>query len=263
MSLAVVPVLTLFLLAVLFAGSAGALPSVFFSPGQVMLELGENVIISFRVDDCGDLISGYQLYLSFDPTIVELVSVIEGSLYTYSGHPTWFIPEEEGPGQWHFFDTVMGSGTYVSPPGELLHLEFAALDYGNTEIHIDSILLADVERENLPVGSYEHGYIFVVPPTGMEEGGGTAQLGPAYPNPFVSDTAVPFFAPTDGGGVRAEVYDVCGRLVRRIPVPGGALQGELLWDGRNERGEEVPSSVYFLRMIARTSTAHCRLVKTQ
>ena len=258
-----VPVLTLFLLAVLFAGPAGALPSVFFLPGHVMLAPGENATISFRVDDCGDLISGYQLYLSFDPTIVELVSVTEGSLYTYSGYPTWFISEEEGPGQWHFFDTVMGSGTYVSPPGELLHLEFEALDYGDTEIHIDSVLLADVDRQNLPVGSYEHGYIFVVPPTGVEEGGGTAQLGPAYPNPFVSDTAVPFFAPTDGGGAKAEICDVRGRLVRRIPVPGGALQGELLWDGRDERGEEVPSSVYFLRLTARTSTAHCRLVKAE
>jgi hypothetical protein len=141
MSLAMVPVLTLFLLAVLLPGSAGALPSVFFSPGHVMLEPGENAIISFRVDDCGDLISGYQLYLSFDPTIVELISVTEGSLYTYSGYPTWFISEEEGPGQWHFFDTVMGSGTYVSPPGELLHLEFEALEYGHAHWLAGGLLL--------------------------------------------------------------------------------------------------------------------------
>jgi hypothetical protein len=263
MSLAVVPVLTLLLLVVLFAGSAGAAPNVFFSPGHVMLEPGENDTVSFRVDDCGDLLSGYQLYLSFDPTIVELVSATEGSLYAYSGYPTWFIVEEEGPGQWHFFDTVMGSGTYVSPPGELLRLEFAALDSGTAELHIDSILLADEFRENLPVGSYEHGYIFVVPLTGVEEGGGIARLGPAYPNPFVSGTAVPFFAPLDGSDAKAEIYDVRGRLVRRIPVPSGALQGELLWDGRDERGEDVSSSVYFLRLIARTSTAHCRLVKAE
>jgi len=258
-----VPVFTVLLLAVLFAGFARAAPNVFFSPSHVVLEPGETETISFRVDDCGDLISGYKLYLSFDPMIVELTTVTEGSLYVHSGHPTWFISEEEAPGQWHFFDTVMGTGTYVSPPGELLSLEFTALNHGTAEVHIDTILLADIERNNLPVGSYEHGYIFVVPPTGVEEGGGTAQLGPAYPNPFVSDTAVPFFAPMDGGGSRVEIYDVRGRLIRHIPVPRGALQGELLWDGRDERGEEVPSSVYFLRMIARTSTAHCRLVKAE
>ena len=258
-----VPVFTVFFLAVLFAGSARALPNVFFSPRHVMLQPGENVTISFRVDDCGDLISGYQLYLSFDPTILELTTVTEGSLYVYCGFPTWFIPEEEAPGEWHFFDTVMGTGTYVSPPGELLHLEFTALDYGTAELHIDSILLADVERENLPVGSYEHGYIFVVRLTGVEEGSGIARLGPAYPNPFVSDTTVPFFAPMDGSDARAEIYDVRGRRVRRLPVPCGTLAGELTWDGRDERGEEVSSSVYFLRLTARTSTAHCRLVKTE
>ena len=262
MSLAVVPVLMLLFLAVLFAGSARATPDVFFAPGSVILEPGESVELSFRVGACGDSISGYQLYLSFDPTIVELTTATEGSLYVYCGYPTWFIPEEEAPGEWHFFDTVMGAGTYLLPPGELLHLEFTALDYGTAELHIDSILLADVRRENLPVGSYEHGEI-IVSATGVEEGGGIARLGPAYPNPFVSDTAVPFFAPMDGSDARAEIYDVRGRLVRRIPVPSGALQGELVWDGRDERGEEVSSSVYFLRLSAQTSTAHCRLVKAE
>ena len=261
MSLAVVPVLTLLFLAVLFAGSAMADPDVFFAPSGATLEPGESDTFSFRVGACEDSISGYQLYLSFDPTVVELTAATEGSLYIYCGYPTWFISEEEAPGEWHFFDTVMGAGTYVLPPGELLRLEFRALDYGATELHIDSILLADVRRENLPVGNYEHGQIFIA--TGVEEGGGIARLGPAYPNPFVSDTAVPFFAPVDGSDARAEIYDVRGRLVRRIPVPSGALQGELLWDGRDERGEEVSSSVYFLRLIARTSTAHCRLVKAE
>jgi hypothetical protein len=128
MSLAMVPVLTLLLLAVLFAGSARALPDVFFAPGSTTLQLGESVELSFRVGACGDSISGYQLYLSFDPTIVELTTATEGSLYAYCGYPTWFIPEEEAPGQWHFFDTVMGAGTYLLPPGELLRLEFTALD---------------------------------------------------------------------------------------------------------------------------------------
>ncbi|MEA3409482.1 MAG: T9SS type A sorting domain-containing protein, partial [Candidatus Eisenbacteria bacterium] len=160
------------------------------------------------------------------------------------------------------FDTVFGAGTHVLPPGELLHLTFTALEEGETEARIDTIRMTDIDREPLPVDGFENGHILVIP-TGVEEGGGIARLGSAYPNPFVSDTAVPFFAPMDGSDARAEIYDVRGRLVRRIPVPSGALQGELLWDGRDERGEEVSSSVYFLRLIARTSTAHCRLVKAE
>lgn len=260
MSLAMVPALILVML--VSWGAASASPSVFFSPGHSMLEPGESVDVSFRVDDCGDSVSGYQLYLSFDPEVVELVSATEGSLYVYSGEPTWFVSEEEGPGQWHFFDTVMGSGTYVLPPGELLHLRFEALDYGDTQLFIDSILLADIDRENLPVEGYEHGYVFVVPSTGVEEGGGIARVGPAFPNPFKTTTAVPFRVSVPGAGTAVEIYDVSGRLVRSLPVEGGVSEGELLWDGRDVDGRELPSSVYFALLRTRAGRARCRLVKT-
>ncbi len=230
---------------------------------MIMLDPAETVEMSLMVGAPDDSISGFQLYLSFDPTVVELTAAVEGSLYANCGYSTWFIAEEEEPGLWHFFNTVMGTGTYLLPPGELLHLEFTVLDYGTAELHMDSILLANVRRENLPVGSYEHGYIFAVPATGVEEGGGIARVGPAYPNPFVSDTAVPFFSPMGGGATTAEIYDVAGRLVRTLRVPAEALEGELVWDGRDARGEEVPASVYFLRLTGKTSAAHCRLVKTE
>jgi len=244
-------------------GSAVASTSVHFDPGQVVVNPGQEFDMSFRVAESPDSIASFQLYLSFDSDVIELTDAVEGTLYTESGFMTWFIVEEHGPGFWHFFDTVFGAGTHVLPPGELLHLTFTALQEGETEARIDTIRMTDIRRNPLPVGGFENGQISVVPLTGVEEGGGIARLGPAYPNPFVSGTAVPFFAPMDGSDVRAEIYDVRGRLVRRIPIPSGALQGELLWDGRDERGEEVPSSVYFLRLTARTSTAHCRLVKTE
>ncbi|HYW68237.1 MAG TPA: cohesin domain-containing protein [bacterium] len=266
MSLAVVPVLTLAVLVTLLVGYATATtgPHVFFAPSEVMLQPGETVEFSVRVGACEDSISGFQLYARFDPAIVEYVSATQGSLYAYSGHPTWFIdPIEEEPGLWHFFDTVMGVGTYVSPPGELMRLELRAIAYGICELQMESILLADVNRENLPVGSYENADIFVIDPTGVEEGGGTVRLGPAYPNPFVAGTAVPFFAPRGPDDAVAEIYDVSGRLVRRLPVTDGVVDGELTWDGRDEGGHAVPSSVYFLRVQAGTSTARCRLVKVE
>ena len=263
MSLAVVPVLTFLLVAVLTAGPAGAVPYVFFEPGLATVEPGDAVELSFRVGACGDTISGYQLYISFDPAVVELVSVTEGSLYVYSGFSTWFIPEEEGPGSWHFFDTVMGAGTYVLPPGELVHLEFQALDYGSTEIHIDSILLADINRENLPVGGYEHAHIFVVPLTGVEEGGGIAAAGPAHPNPFRSVTAVPLSVPVGEDCATVRIYDVSGRLVRRMTATPATPGNEVVWDGRDDRGQEVPCSVYFFELSTEASTARCRLVKIE
>ena len=219
--------------------------------------------MSFRVAESPDSVASFQLYLSFDPDVVELTDAAEGSLYVESGVMTWFIAEELEPGFWHFFDTVFGAGTHVLPPGELLHLTFAALEEGETEARVDTIRMTDIRRNSLSVEGTGSGHILVLPLTGVEEGDGVARLGPAYPNPFVSGTAVPFRAPMDGCGAKAEIYDVRGRLVRRIPVPSGALQGELMWDGRDERGEEVSASVYFIRLIARTSTARCRLVKAE
>ena len=243
-------------------GNAVASTTVHFDPGQVMVSPGQEFDMSFRVAESPDSIASFQLYLSFDPQVIELTDAVEGSLYAESGFMTWFISEEREPGFWHFFDTVFGAGTHVLPPGELLHLTFTALEEGETEARIDTIRMTDIRRDPLPVDGFENGHISVIP-TGVEEGGGIARLGAAYPNPFVSATAVPFFAPMGGSDARADIYDVRGRLVRRIPVPSGALQGELLWDGRDERGEEVSSSVYFLRLTARTSMAHCRLVKAE
>ncbi|MEA3409781.1 MAG: cohesin domain-containing protein [Candidatus Eisenbacteria bacterium] len=244
-------------------GNAVASTTVHFDLGQVMVSPGQEFDMSFRVAESPDSIASFQLYLSFDPEVIELTDAVEGTLYAESGVMTWFIEEEQGPGFWHFFDTVFGAGTHVLPPGELLHLTFTALQEGETGACIDTIRMTDIYREPLPVDGFENSHIFVVPLTGVEEGGGIARLGSAYPNPFVSHTAVPFFAPMDGSDATAEIYDVRGRLVRRIPVPRDVREGELMWDGRNERGDDVPSSVYFLRLNVGTSSAHCRLVKAE
>jgi hypothetical protein len=243
-------------------GSAVATVDVHFDPGQVTTGPGHEFEVSFRVGESPDSLASFQLYLSFDPSVIELTEAVEGSLYADSGFMTWFVAEEEGPGYWHFFNTVFGAGTHVLPPGELLHLTFTALEEGQTEAGVDTVRMTDVHRNALPVGGSQNSVISVIPLTGIDEGV-AARLGPAYPSPFVSSTAVPFSVPEGGGAAEVLVYDVCGRLLRRIPAPGGELQGELLWDGRDERGGEVPSSVYFLRMIAGGSIAQCRVVKAE
>ncbi len=239
-----------------------ATPNVCFSPGQVMVQPDDEFDLSFRVDDCGDSVASFQLYVSFDSGIVELIDADEGSLYVESGHMTWFIEEEQEPGFWHFFDTVFGAGTHVLPPGELLHLRFRALDYGHTQAHVDTIRMTDIRRDPLPVGSFEHADIFVVPATGVEEAPEMGpRLGPARPNPFSADTSIEFSLPSGDTHWSAEIYDLNGRLVRRLDVSRGVRSGLLFWDGRTEDGGEAPSSVYFLRLWGESSEAHTRIVR--
>ena len=68
-----------------------------------------------------------------------------------------------------------------------------------------------------------------------------------YPNPFNAKATARFVAPA-AGPYTVEVFDVTGRLARVIDghaaSPGGV---EVVWDGRDDRGHEAASGIYFLR----------------
>ena len=70
------------------------------------------------------------------------------------------------------------------------------------------------------------------------------------PNPFNPMTRVSYASPTESR-VRLAVYNVAGRHVRTL-VDGEVGPGYhvAVWDGRDDRGVEVGSGVYFCRMEA-------------
>jgi len=82
-----------------------------------------------------------------------------------------------------------------------------------------------------------------------------------YPNPFNPSTTISFGVPqpeTGGSGalrVRLAVYDLRGALVRTL------LDRELepgfhsvVWDGHDNRGRNLPSGVYFCRLVSTQAT---------
>jgi len=92
---------------------------------------------------------------------------------------------------------------------------------------------------------------FLLPPdTGIDEGAiDLAGCGlRAVPNPFNPRTTLSFANPR-AGHVRLAVYDVSGRLVR-VLADGelAADRHEFGWDGRDARGTNVASGVYFARV---------------
>jgi len=71
------------------------------------------------------------------------------------------------------------------------------------------------------------------------------------PNPFASQCSFSIDIPNHDGGVRLDVYNVRGQLVRTLlnePLPAGRYS--VNWDGRDAYGRQAASGVYFMRLGA-------------
>ena len=85
---------------------------------------------------------------------------------------------------------------------------------------------------------------------GMEEGRTPSLvfLSGSWPNPFSHTTLMEFGMPVPGP-VTLQVFDVQGKRVRRL-VHKNYKSGihRISWDGRDDRGHNLPSGVYFCRL---------------
>ncbi|OIO61127.1 MAG: hypothetical protein AUJ47_09890 [Candidatus Marinimicrobia bacterium CG1_02_48_14] len=76
------------------------------------------------------------------------------------------------------------------------------------------------------------------------------QLGNAYPNPFNPSTTLEYGVPVNGN-VEIRIYDMVGRLVyQEITVNQLAGWYSLVWQGKDIRGNQVPSGVYLISLTA-------------
>lgn len=246
---------------------AAAVPTVadtdvFFAPGLIQVDPGDEFEVTFRVAACDDSICLTQLYMSFDHTLIELLEATEGSLYVNCGYPTWPVIEEEEPGFWHLSDTTFGPGTCIVPPGELFYFHFRVLPgaSGYSPVHADTVRMTDVRRERLSVASVRHGHV-LIGDSGADSAPYAVSIGPAAPNPFVAATSIAFSVPDAAEAWSVDIYDLGGRLVRRLDVPSGARAGSLVWDGMNRSGATASSGVYFVRLSGVGRAAQTRIVK--
>jgi hypothetical protein len=68
------------------------------------------------------------------------------------------------------------------------------------------------------------------------------------PNPTSGKVSISWTA-DKGGSATARIYDLAGRLVRRIAAEDNATGGVgLEWDGRDESGAAAPAGVYLVRL---------------
>jgi hypothetical protein len=84
-----------------------------------------------------------------------------------------------------------------------------------------------------------------------------------YPNPFNPTTTISYALPTNSY-VKLSIYNILGQKVKTL-VDGEEQAGfkNVIWEGKNDRGEEVGSGIYFYRIQTGsfTKTAKMSLLK--
>lgn len=85
-------------------------------------------------------------------------------------------------------------------------------------------------------------------------------MGQNYPNPFNPLTRIPIHLAGESH-IELSVYDACGRRVRvlcRDTLPAGPHT--FLWDGKDARGRQAATGVYFLRLATDEGTSVKKMV---
>ncbi|MCZ6677075.1 MAG: T9SS type A sorting domain-containing protein, partial [Candidatus Poribacteria bacterium] len=126
-------------------------------------------------------------------------------------------------------------------------------------IRIQNVVLSDRNAQYVPF-RVERQIRFARQATPM-----TYRLGQNYPNPFNPETWIPYQLAT-AEEVKLQIYDASGHLVRNLDLgfqAAGAYMrrdNAVHWDGRNLRGEQVASGVYFYQIQAGEFVATKKMV---
>jgi len=146
---------------------------------------------------------------------------------------TYSTPSTSSADDW---SAVTSSGPYTFAPGDSIVLEFAMVwgeDEADFLANVDAALAVDLTGAT-PVADGPLPVRFA--------------LAQNMPNPFNPRTTIRFSLDRESR-VRLGVYDLHGRLVRTL-ADGVYAGGEhsVVWDGRSDRGDEMPSGLYFVKV---------------
>ncbi len=246
----------------LLAGVAWPAPTVYFEPAAMEVEQGQVFVVSIRVDAGADTLTCFLVEFMFDASVIELLSAEEGTLFAESGHSTMFDWDQYSPGHHSCNDVTLGFDAFVMCPGELVHLEFSAVEEGATPLSITVVDLRDIRRDPILPVFTEGGSVTVGPGTGIDDGMQDVD-GPVllcYPNPFSQQTSLEFRSCDAVEVVDVVVHDLTGRVVARPAVVGfGSGLNSGLWDGTARDGRPLPGGVYFVVASGPTGQARARV----
>jgi hypothetical protein len=155
-------VLTAIALSAVIPAVAGGAPTISVEPpSTVVLEL-ESFWVDVEINGEVLGVTGYDLVIDFDETLLEVLQVTEGDLPEgYPGETFLFWTDEGTPS-----DALMVNGAIlggsVDGPGSLVRVEFLALAPGISPVSFDSVELRDIENVPIAVTSVD-GEVEILP----------------------------------------------------------------------------------------------------
>ena len=198
-----------------------------FPPDTVMTDSTYQVEVT--VVNFGNVTETFTVDFSIPGTYAETETVFNLGLGSTTSvpFPTWIVPSADST--WYHWSAC----TQV------------ALDSNNANDCLTDSIFAWTDTTTGP--GVEEGWRVTTIPT-------VFALGQSNPNPFDRTTAIRYQIPTPKH-VTLRVYDIVGKRVRTlVDRTKEAGYYTAVWDGRDDKGVELPSGVYFYRLKARTGS---------
>lgn len=247
-----------------------------YSPnGRVIATAGSDNDIQLWDPASGGLIGA----LSGHTDDVSAIAFSPDGAYLASGAGGWDEPSDSSIKIWRvsdgeLLDTLEGHGDWVyalafSPSGDVLvssgrtgstpKIKYWNLETGEmTRYYDDSAPGLDFSPDGAFIVYGRSGGDVVVARSGLltgvddhVEAEGDRIIEVPRPNPFSSETTISFDTPPEYGRVELAIYDVSGRLVRRLFGGDAAGRKSVVWDGTDAGGIEVASGIYYCRLETR------------
>ena len=214
------------------------------SLAQVSLSI--NVVLN-------EQLKGFQFDLKYDPNLLDVIGVEEGNVF--QGSSFWVEPQlldgrvekvasvEIGRSDESVTATTAKMATVTFQPK-------VDINHALKSIHLENLKLSDSKASLIPVRIKSIDNLNQLVDSNL-----SFSLGQNYPNPFNPETWIPYLI-EENQAVTIRIYSAAGKLVRELDL-GFKSAGSYIsrhkaayWDGRNLRGEEVSSGIYFYELEA-------------
>ena len=137
-------------------------PTIYLTPQTTQVPEGTTFTIDVAVNESLTDLTGYNLRIELDSSVVRYVEAAEGPLPSSGGNSTafdWILEDD---------DTLMIDGAvlggWVNGPGVLAHITLLAHYQGTTDMDFLSADLRDIYNDPLPV--FDEGAVIIVEPGG-------------------------------------------------------------------------------------------------